>query len=80
MNNLDATFRIYSVLCLHDPFSDKYSYIVETTGGGLNYFFGELVPPMVTQFLKLHNEKQFCVFLDWHNYIVYAEPVPLPKL
>lgn len=74
----DQVFRIYSVLCLHNPFDDKYSYVVQTTGGGLSYYMHELCPPMVKKFLELHNEQQYCVFLDWHNYIVYADPVPIP--
>lgn len=74
----DEYFRIYSVLCLNNPHSGEYSYVVQTTGGGLSFFSKDMVPAMVTKFLKMHNEHQFCVFLDWHNYIVYADPVPLP--
>lgn len=75
----DEYFKIYSVLCLHNPFDNKYSYVVQTTGGGLSYFSRELCPSMVLKFLELHNKQEFCVFLDWHNYIVYADPVPLPE-
>lgn len=70
-------FRIYSVLCLNNRETGDYSYIVQTTGCGLTFFGSRTnVPAMVKRFLELHNKQEYCVFLDWHNYIVYADPVP----
>lgn len=69
-------FKIYSVHCLNDPQTGDYSYLVTTTGGGLNYFSAATCPEMVRKFLTDHNRSEYCLFLDWHNYVVFAEPVP----
>lgn len=76
MANISNIFRIYCVHCLNDPATGDYSYLVTTTGGGLNFFRKETAPPIVHKFLTDHNSPDYCLFLDWHNYVVFSEPIP----
>lgn len=72
------TFRIYCVICLHDPSNNEFSYLVITTGGGLTWFDRKSCPPMVQKFLEVHNSRDYCLLLDWHNYVVFCEHIPPP--
>ena len=72
---VDSFFRIYSVVCLRNPMTGDYSYLVQSSGGGLDYFTKNLLPPMVQRFLDEHNKPENCLFLDWQNYIVFSKVI-----
>lgn len=80
MSNIEKTFRIYCVHCLSDPASGDYCYLVMSTGGGLNFFRKETAPPIVHRFLIEHNSQDFCLLLNWPNYVVFSEPIPHDSL
>ena len=69
-------FRIYAVMCMNDPHTGDYSYLVVTTGGGLNYFTRATLPMAVEKFLSDHNSQDFCLLLGWNNYCVFSEKIP----
>lgn len=76
MNKNESYFKVYSVLCLNNRNSGDYTYLVLTTGGGLDYFTSENLPSLVRKFLDLHNKQENVLLLDWQSYIVFSETVP----
>ena len=69
-------FRIYACVCMSDPNYGGYSYLVITTGGGLNFFTRETLPLSVDKFLSDHNSEDYCLLLGWNNYCVFSEKIP----